>query len=305
MIRPRLKPGTWNRYELAVRLHIAPAIGKVKLARLDAATIQRLYSQKLKEGLAPSTVTHMHSVLHGALKVALRLGLVARNVSELVTAPRGRAKEMHTLDPQQARQLLQAARGERLEAIYVLALTTGMRLGELLALQWKDLDLEHGHLMVRHTLYHGKAGAWRLLEPKTASSRRKIHLAPMAQQALRDHRVRQQEEKDFLREAWADHDLVFARADGEAIRTVHMLERGLLPLLKRADLPVIRFHDLRHTCATLLLLQGANVKVVSELLGHADISITLRIYAHVLPTMSQDLAATMERLLASGTDSLS
>jgi integrase len=296
---PTLKPRTWGRYESDVRVHLIPALGSTRLLKLSAQQVQAFYAAKRREGrLAPASIAHLHAVLHSALEQAERLGLVPRNVADLVKAPRPSAEhEMHVLTPEQAQTLLDAASGDRLEALYVLALTTGMRLGELLALRWRDVDLDTATLHVLHTLHHEQFGAWKLTRPKTAKSRLRIALTPRAVEALHSRRVRQAEERLALGEAWADHGFIFTRQDGEPLRGTHVLERGFHPLLQRAGLPLIRFHDLRHTCATLLLVQNVPAKVVSELLGHSSVAITLDRYSHVLPSMQQSAAAAMEQVL--------
>ena len=295
-IRPTVKPRTHQRYELAVRVHLIPALGGVRLARLSAQQVQGLYAAKLTAGLAPATVAHLHAVLHRALRAAERLTLVARNVAELVSAPRPQEHEMHVLTFEQAQQFLEAARGDPLEALYALALTTGMRQGELLALQWEDVDLDGRVIHVRHTLQHGSAGTWTLGTPKTAKSRREVELNPSTVEALRAHRTAQLEARLAAGPLWQDHGLVFTRGDGEPMRGTHLLQRHFHPFLKRAGLPMIRFHDLRHTAATQLLLLGINSKVVQERLGHSNVGITLDRYSHVLPGMQRDAALAMERL---------
>lgn len=298
-IQPTVKARSYMRYDAAIRIHIAPSLGHHKLARLKAQHIQTFYAAALAGGASAATVAHLHAVLHRALKDAARLDLVPRNVADLVTAPRPTAREERVLSQEHAQTLLQTAHGERLEALYTLALTTGMRLGELLALHWEDVDLDAATLQVRQTLYYDKGGVWRLDTPKTDHSRRRIDLGRMAIEALRRHRVRQAEERLAIGEAWGDHGFVFTRVDGEPLRGPHVLERHFLPLLKRAGLPPMRFHDLRHTAATLMLLGDVRAKVVSEMLGHSNIAITLGLYSHVTPTMQRDAAATMDRLLGS------
>lgn len=293
-IRPAVKPRTHQRYELAVRVHLIPALGRLRLAMLNAQQVQSFYASKLTAGLASATVAHLHAVLHRALKAAERLTLVPRNVCELVSVPRPQEHEMHVLTFEQAQQFLEAAQGDPLEALYVLALTTGMRQGDpLLALVWEDVDLEAGVIHVRHTLQHGQAGAW---TPKTAKSRREVELNPSTVEALRAHRTAQLEARLAAGSLWQDHGLVFTRGDGEPMRGTHLLQRHFHPFLKRAGLPLIRFHDLRHTAATQLLLQGINSKVVQERLGHSNVGITLDRYSHVLPGMQKDAAMAMERL---------
>jgi integrase len=302
-IAPTIRPRSLQRYEEAVRLHVNPHLGSTTLSRLAPQQLQTFYTVKLEEGLAPATVARLHAVLRRALGEAFRLGLVQRNVATLVRAPRPTHHEMRTLSPEQARTLLEAARDDPLEALYVLAITTGMRRGELLALHWADVNLDERFLQVRYTVQHVKGGGYVFAPPKTPRSRRKIALTGMAVEALRRHRRRQLEQRVELGAEWHDEDLIFTSADGHAIRANHVLQRMFTPLLQRAGLPLIRFHDLRHTAATLLLLQGVHPKVVSEMLGHATVSMTLDTYSHVLPDMQKDATAALDRLLVnSGTE---
>ena len=206
---------------------------------------------------------------------------------------------MNPLTPAQTRTLLEAAHAEsdRLEALYVLAVTTGLRQGELLGLKWDDVDLEGGMLQVRRTLTTAKGGPV-LSAPKTRGSRRSVKLPPTASEALRSHLERQLAEIDRVGSLWQENGLIFASEVGELLDRRHVTTHRFKPLLKRAGLPQIRFHDLRHTCATLLLIKNVNPKVVSEMLGHASIAITLDTYSHVLPDMQDSAARAMEEALS-------
>ena len=297
-INATIRPRTWKRYEQYVRVHIIPELGKVPLVKLTPQQIQRAYAKKLGEGLSPTTVHHMHAVLHKALDKALRLGLVQRNVSDMVDVPRMQHHEMTTLSEEQVALLLDVARGDRLEALYVLAVVTGMRQGELLALKWRDVDLDLGRLQVRATLQQVSGGGFVFAEPKTDFSRRTIALSLVAVDALRAHRERQREERAHLGEIWEDLDLVFPNSLGRPIDGINLLKYWFFPLLKRAGLPRMRFHDLRHTAATLLLGRSINPKIVSEMLGHSHVSVTLGIYSHVTPHMQQQAADAMDAALS-------
>lgn len=289
---------TWRRASQYVELHIVPIIGPIKLSRLSPQHVQALYANRIREGLSTSTVHHLHEVLHNALESALRFGLVARNVTSVVDVPRMRRHEMRCYSPEEARRLLMAteASGNRLHALYVLAVSTGMRLGELLALRWKDVELDACVLRVTATLKRDKENQWAWAEPKTRRSRRQIALSPIAVAALRAHHLRQYEERLKLGLAWTDYGLVFATEAGTPLYGGNVY-RAFQRLQVRAGLPTIRFHDLRHTCATMLLSARVNPKIVSEMLGHASVAITLDIYSHVLPDMQQDAATVMGNLL--------
>jgi integrase len=197
---------------------------------------------------------------------------------------------MHPLSEKQSERFVEAAKGDRFYALYVLGLTTGMREGELLALHWQDIDFAKGTLRVRLGVQedrtNGHRGRFILDEPKTDYSKRTIMLSQMALEALQEHQVRQQEERAAVGDAWdSSRDLVFPNTIGTLMIPDNLTKRSFKSILKRADLPDIRLHDIRHTAATLLLSHNVNIKVVSEMLGHADIATTLRIYGHVLPTM--------------------
>ncbi len=297
--KPSLKPRTHTRYEELVRLHVVPELGGASLTRLTPQHLQRLYAKKLDAGLSPTTVNHLHAVIHKALATAVRWGLTNRNVADLVDPPRNNHFEMATLSPEQARVLLNAAAGDRLEALYVLALTTGMREGELLALRWKDIDLEGARVHIRGSMQATKTGL-KIAETKTAGSRRQVTLSKQPLEALRRHRVAQAEERLRTAAVWEDNDLVFANHVGRPMTAQNLLRRSFEPLLKRAGLPRMRFHDLRHSAATLLLGEGIHPKIVAEMLGHTRISTTLDLYSHVTPTMQRDAALAMEALLSSG-----
>ena len=282
-VKGSVKPITHVSYQRLVNKHIIPAIGNVKLSKLSPAHLQGFYRSKLDGGLSPRTVQYIHVVLHRALKQALRWGYVTRNVSEAVDPPKVHKKEFTPLSPEQARAFLETASGDRLEALYVLAVHTGMRQGELLALRWDDVDLEAGVLRVRGT--------------KTARSRRTVTLSETALEALRSHLTRQLEEIDRVGSLWQENGLVFATQIGTPLNRHNLARRSFKPLLEAAGLARIRFHDLRHTCATILLSQGVHAKFVQELLGHATIAITLDTYSHVLPGMGGGTAEAMDKAL--------
>lgn len=296
-VKRTLKPRTWVRYEQYVRVHAVPVIGAIPLARLQPSHLDRLYQRRLDAGMSPTSVHHLHMVLHAALATAGRRGLVARNVAQLVDPPRMARRDMSVLSPAQARALVEAARGGPLEALLTTALATGMRKGELLALRWRDVDLDRGTLAVTGTLQRTAAGLV-ISETKTAKSRRQVELSAVAVQALRRHRAAQTERRLLAGREWNDHGLVFPSTLGKPQDGSHLLYGQFHPLLKAAGLPVIRFHDLRHTAATLMLGRGVHPKIVSEMLGHATVAITLDLYSHVTPTMQRQAAQVLDDLLA-------
>ncbi len=268
------------------------------LAKVSPDELQALYSRKMEEGLAPRTVGHLHRVLHRALADAVRWGRVGRNVCDVVRPPKVQAQEVRALSPDETRQLLTAAAGDPLEALYVLAVTVGLRQGELLGLKWQDVDLDGRRLQVRRSIARLNGHGWLEQEPKSAGSRRSVSLTPLAVAVLQRHRQRQLERR-VKALAWEDNGFVFANEVGRPMTPQNLTQRSFQPLLERAGLPRMRFHDLRHTAATLLLAQGVHPKVVQEMLGHASIALTLDTYSHVVPGLQAEAATKMEALLAS------
>jgi integrase len=288
-----VRPTTFERYEQIVRVHVRPALGNLKLKNVTPAHVRGLYREKLEVGLSPRTVRYIHATLHKALKQAIADGLIPRNATEAVKPPQVRKEEIRPLTAEQVKILFEAVRDDRLESLYILAVHTGLRQGELLGLKWGDVDLEAGTLQVRRTLTTAKGGPV-LRAPKTKASRRTVKLSPTALEALRSHLERQLGEIDQAGVLWRENGLIFASESGEPLKRHYIKTHRFMPLLKRAGLPQIRFHDLRHTCATLLLTKNVNPKVVSEMLGHATIAITLDTYSHVLPNMQSEAAQAME-----------
>jgi integrase len=294
--RNRLRPSTWGAYERHLRRHVLPTLGRQRLAKLLPLDLDRLYQHLLAGGLSPSSVHHIHAILHKALGQAMRWDLVGRNVADLVDPPRMRRIPMRALSPEEARRFLEAARGDPLEALYVLAITTGMRRGELLALRWRDVDVQGATLSVTGTLQR-VGDRLEIREPKTGSSRRSIELTAQAVEALDGHRAAQVRQRLTAGERWRDHDLVFCTEVGTPIEAGNLLRRSFWPLVRRAGLGHLRFHDLRHTAATLMLAGGVHPKVASEMLGHSTVAITLNLYSHVTRTMGRQAATTMEEIL--------
>lgn len=200
------------------------------------------------------------------------------------------------LSPDQARQLLAAAREDRLEALYVVAVSAGLRLGELLALKWSAVELDGGWLRVTGSLSRARGAGLSITNPKTARSRRRVELTSAAVEALRRHRAFQAAERLAAGELWTDRDLVFCNRSGGFLHAADLYD-SFLKLLDRAGLPRIRFHDLRHTAATLMLSRGVHPKVASEMLGHSTIAIAVDLYSHVTETMQREATRSMDALL--------
>jgi integrase len=295
-VRPSLKASSVRRYELAIRNHIAPAIGKVRLAQLSPQHVQTLEAALLDKGLSAATVNHVHNVLRAGLSQAERWGRVHRNVARLVSPPRIPRYKMATLSPQEAQRLMAAAANEPLGALFILLLSTGVRVGEALACCWSAVDLDRGTLQVTATLSR-ISGGYELTDPKTENAHRQVLLPTAAAAALRAHRARQNEARLHAGAAWQSGDFIFADALGQTVNPDGIVRRTWKALLVKAELPDRRLHDLRHTAATLLLGQGIHAKIVSEQLGHSSIAMTLNRYSHVTPTMQQQAVEAMNRVL--------
>jgi integrase len=296
-VKGTVRQSTFEVHRHMVEPHIVPALGKLKLKDLSPPHVRGFYREKLDSGLSAATVRKMHSVLRKALKQAVMDGLIPRNVCESVKPPRVERKEIMPLDREQTRTLLEHASGDRLEALYVLAVHTGMREGELLGLKWEDVDLECSVCRLRRALVR-EGGKTALGDLKTPKSRRSVRLTRAAAIVLRSHLKRQLEEMERLGSLYQPGGLVFATESGTLINPSNLRNRSFKPLLKRAGLPDICFHDLRHTCATLLLSQGTHPKLVQELLGHATIAMTLDTYSHFLPSMGDQTVKAMEAALS-------
>jgi integrase len=300
--KPNTAGKTYERYAEVVKSHLSPALGHHKLARLQPLHIQALYAHALKEGrldgkggLSPRSVLHMHRVLHQALRQAVRWQLLVRNPADAVEPPRAPRTEMKVLSEEQTARLLTKATDTDLYMPILLAATTGMRRGEILALTWADVDVKAASLTVTKSLEQTKAGL-SVKTPKTAKSRRAIPLPALAAAALRRHRAQQSQARLRLGSAYQDLGLVCAAADGSHQQPDSFSKKFQL-FLSAMHLPKIRFHDLRHSHATHLLRQGVHPKIVSERLGHSSITITLDTYSHVVPGLQEDAARQLDRVL--------
>jgi integrase len=295
---PKVRPLTMRNYRRDVDLHVLPTLGRIRLDRLQPTHLSKLYRLKLDEGLSSATVRHIHAVLRRGLTVAVRWGLVARNVAQLVDPPPLASSEIQPLSVEEARALLRAACGDRLEARWVVGLSLGMRQGEALGLCWEDVDLEQGIVLVRRQLTRASApGLGVVLGPlKSARSRRVLALPKPLVVMLRAHKARQAAERLALGGRWFDDRLVFATEVGTPID--HRNDaRSFKTLCRRAGVRPVRVHDLRHTAATLLIAQGQHPRVVMEVLGHSQIAVTMNVYGHVLPSNLRDAASAVSQVL--------
>jgi integrase len=304
-VKPTVRLTSWQQYYQHVRLYLGPSLGSYELAKLSAPHVQGFINQMLKSGLSPRTVRLSLDILRHALDQAMKWDLVFRNVAKLVDAPRMERREMIALDQAQAGCFLDAATGERLEALYSVALSMGLREGEALALRWSDIDFDRRQLSIRQTLQRmggkrfGHPGSSKLVfqEPKTDRSRRTLHLPETIVLALRRHRTAQLQERLLAGSAWQEHGLVFPNTIGNPLEPRDAVADFKRILAKAGLSASIRFHDLRHSAASLLLAQGVQLRAIMELLGHSSIALTANTYSHILPSVMQDLAEKMDAVL--------
>jgi integrase len=293
-----LAPKTLHSYQSEIYRHIIPGIGSIPLEKLTPLHLQSYYSQQLisgrldgKGGLSPRTVLYQHRILREALKHACRWQLVFRNVADAVQAPRLKKKEMFVLSREDVLEFLEDIKDHRDYGLILTAVYTGLRQGELLGLTWRHVDLVKKTLNVRQQLQYVAKQGYIFREPKTNKSKRQVPLTPQVVQVLKEVRKTQAEYK-LICEEYHDHDLVFCLPNGKPLDSTNLTKR-FKNLAKNHGYSELRFHDLRHTCATLLLAAGIEAKKVQEILGHESITTTLDVYGHVLPTMQRE---AMDRL---------
>jgi integrase len=294
-----VKPTTYENYSQLVRRHVIPAFGRTKLKNLTTDHIRRFRRRKLDEGLSTRTVQCLLFLLRKALQQTVEDGLIPRNVAQGVKVSQVGKEEIRPLSPEQIKRFLEAANGDRFYALYVLAIHTGLRQGELLGLLWEDVDLESRTLCVRRTLSGAEGGRPVFGAPKTAKSRRSVGLTQGAVEALERHRATQEEERSRLGPFWDNTGFVFRSTTSTPVNRHNLMNRSFKPLLEKAGLPrSTRFHDLRHTAASLLFSQGTHPKLVQEALGHSTIAVTLDVYSHMIPGMGDQVVTAMEDALS-------
>ena len=279
--------------------YVRPILGLRQLATIKPLDLQKLYSAMLEQGLTPRTVRYTHTILSSALKQAIRWQMLNTNPADSVSVPQQQRKEMAALTPEEAQRFLNVAQSSRWSTLFQLALVTGMRPEEYFGLRWGAIDWQNARVQVDKVLVReSKGGDWRLDRPKTSKSRRIIPIPEPLLASLKALKVEQAKQRLRLGADWHDHSFVFTAENGEPIHHSNFRIRHFKPLVKKAGLPEdLRLYDLRHTCATLLLVAGENPKVVSERLGHANITLTLDTYSHVQPTLQQQSTSKLESLL--------
>jgi integrase len=294
-IEASLRQKTHRQYEQIVRDHIAPYLGNRRLMELQPAHIQALYDRKVREGQGLRSVQLTHAVIHRSLNHAVKLGLLGRNPDDATTPPKPKQREMAILDESQVQRLLitAQARGDRNFALYQLAITTGMRQAELLGLKWDDVDWERRTLQVGRQLKRSPGKGYYFAQPKTRSGVRQIVMGVETTKVLKRHQERLHREAIAAGEAWQEQNLIFPTPHGMPTNKRYLVTQ-FKKLLKDAGLPNVRFHDLRHSAASLMLNHGVPVLIVSKRLGHAKPSITLDVYGHFIPGMQEQAADVMD-----------
>jgi integrase len=291
-----LRQTTWKQYKMMIEKYIVPRLGGRKIHNLRPHDIQVFYDRLLADGMGAFSVLKIHTILHGALDRAVRLGSMPSNPTSLAIPPREPAREMQFYDENQVNQLLVTAQGHYLESILHLAVTTGMRQMELLGLKWADLDWVNQTLKVERQLARPTGEDVSFTQPKTRYGKRTVVLGSGTIQALQNHNERQNLARQKAAENWVEYGLIFTTRYGTPHHPRNIL-RDFKLLAERAGLPIIRFHDLRHTAASLMLNHGIPVIVVSRMLGHAKPSITLDVYGHLLPSMQIEAAEKIDVLI--------
>ncbi|SKA80739.1 Site-specific recombinase XerD [Agreia bicolorata] len=291
-----LRPATRSNYAWIMRKYVVPAVGKRKLDKLTPAHVREMHTKVSATGVSDRTVQLSHAVLRTMLSEAVREQYVSRNVASLVRAPRGERAEIVPWSLADVEAFVKAAKDHRLSALFTLAYSTGLRRGELLGLRWQDLDFDRRLLHVRQTLQRlGKDEGLVLGPPKSMRSRRSIPLPAVAVEALTVHRQEQLVERSAAREGWVESDFVFTTTIGTSIEPSNLL-RTFNALTVKAGVRRIRFHDLRHTFASLMFSQNVPPRVVMDVLGHSTLAITTDLYAHIMPSALVDAATAMDSL---------
>ena len=292
---PRLRPSTLSSYRATLRLHILPTLGRVPLRGLTPTHVRTLLADKAAAGLGVRSVQIIHGTLRTMLSEAVREELIERNVATVVRPPSAHRAEVRPWSTAEASRFLAVTVNHRLHTLFAVGVALGLRKGELLALRWEDIDLEGGMVHVRQNVQRLPEVGLVFGPPKSDKSRRSIPLPASSARALRTHRARQAAEALALGPAWVDSGLVFTSRVGSVIEPRN-LTRLFDELIAKAGVRRIRFHDVRHTCASLLLAQNVPARVVMEILGHSQLAMTTDLYSHVMPTALREAADAMDRV---------
>jgi integrase len=287
-VKPNRRASTHASYRQIAVKHILPYLGGLQLSRLQPSNVGSLYATLQSAGCSARLVQMVHAVLRRALGRGVKLGKLVRNACDAVERPQADRHEIQTLNQDQARAFVLALQNDRLKPLFLLAITGGLRQGELFGLKWDDIDFNAAAVSVRRTIVQ-LGNEFIINEPKTAKGRRRVELPALAMESLHEHR------RQMMIEGRAGSEWVFVGTTGKPLRR-SVVRKQLRKLLSGAGLPGIRFHDLRHSCASLLMAGGTHAKVVQERLGHSTINLTLDTYSHVLPTMQREAANSLDEL---------
>jgi len=293
--QPSLRGTTYASYKGVVNGHLIPALGRIALVKLTAPDVLKYQKTKLVSGLSARTVTYHRAILRRALADAVKWELVYKNAAALASPPRAVRHEVSPFTPDEARTFLSKIPGNRLEALYVMAMGTGMRQGELLGLTWKCVNLDTGTATVKQQMQRVN-GKLTLVEPKTAQSRRTVALPAIVVTALTAHRERQRFERKWAGSRWQDHGLVFTTTIGTPLDSANVTH-NFQKALSDAKIRKQRFHDLRHCAATLMLTQGADLRTIMDVLGHSTITLTANTYAHLTDATRRVAADMMDDVM--------
>jgi integrase len=294
-IKNGVRPTTYDHYELLITRHLIPKLGDILIKDLTADRIQFAYDEWIEAGLGIPTLLKIHQVLHTALERAVKTGILIQNPAHYVSRPKEPSREMKFWTESESNQFLSTARDNRLYCLFHLALATGARQSELLGLQWKDLEWVRGILHIQRQL--SRQGD--LFAPlKTKAGKRSIELGANTLAALQEHYKKQDLERKIAGSSWKENDLIFTTKSGAAMHQKNLLDHYFNPLVQLANVPAIRFHDLRHTAVALMLSHGVSVFIVSKIIGHARPSITSDIYGHLVPGATSGIGQMMDDLIA-------
>lgn len=297
-VEPRVRPNTYRSYQWQLKKYVRHDLGGYRLCDISPLQIQKLYSKLHREGLSSRVVRYTHTILNNAFGQAVKWRMLASNPCSGAELPRSQQEETRALSLEEVGRFVEALHGHRHEALFLVALTTGMRPSEYLALQWQDIDFESGRIEVRRSLDWRKRDSWSFTETKTKRSRRSIPIPSQVLTLLQHHKKAQAERRLKAGPEWMDHNLVFCNRRGEPLSRQNLLRRHLRPALERAGLSTdFTLYGLRHTCATLMLAAGTHPKIVSERLGHSSITITLDVYSHVMPNMQVEATDRIGQVL--------
>jgi integrase len=293
---PAMRRKTMMHYSQLIRDYVVPYIGQITLGNLRTWHLQELYTHLTSQGVGIPTIRKVHKLLHSSLELAVETGTIGRNPASYAHPPKEPFSEMKILDEIQVNRFLVSIIGHKWEALFHLAITTGMRRGELLGLKWDDMDWDKRTITVQRQLALPDEAGAEFISLKTKSGKRSVLLGEKSILVLRDHYERQQLRRQAARNEWVDHCLIFTNSKGWPICPGHLI-RVFQELLNAAGLPKIRFHDLRHTAASLMLNNSISPIVVSQRLGHSKASTTLDLYGHLLPSMQAEAAELIDDLV--------